>query len=995
LRQEKDHLAHAVQADIDLDRGMFSLGATFGTLTPVERRLLARLSDGQVHSRADLARTWENAVSERTVDRAIARLRHKIEPDPRRSRTLLSVRGEGYTWVRTQRVVPAETAPSSSSILDVDTLDLTELERRLFRHLWANQGRSLPYATLYRAIWGGVWVPGSRVPANAVARMRTKLPSPLADRLVTLRGLGVRLDPARNSKVLGALAWIASSGQPIAWGSLRQAFRDHGLQLERLDMGGALMRCSSLRDGLRAVAGVEESLDANGLLQRRWAFCANEEGQALVTNAVVEARPGLHVSMRLHSSLQAREQHRVSILERAAVPSAFLGRRREVDALAAALERRPQAVVWGPPGAGKTELALAYHATFRQRHDVVHCLRMAGSTDPASVIAAASSALGVRRRATANTLARVVAERGRILWIVDDYRGALSPLRCLTNGDGRLLVTRRRAPRAHPGIEVGPLQVSHWHALLAPHLPAASIEHFHTRADGRPAVLAELKRLVDLGVSTPDADSVLAGLNDEGDLLSNALHSSEIQQALIVAAAHPGPFHAENHLSNEAINAMHRLALLRRMPDQQVVVYAHARRGVERRWPARLAQAREQLIAHWVELRTPQPGAVASWEGMIETQLASNERVPEGLLDGLIRAGNTSRERLGVWSDAVLAHERSARALLRQARISRDRGEDASALLQEVCDGPDERAANQARVLMAGVALERGALASSTALLAQVLDGSTEPGLRLRAHIAMAKCARQADLPEVAAHHTACAAEVEPRAPAKERASYLANLGVVQFDGATTVAAITEATTHLERALGLFEEVGEYHQIAPIEHSILAMRMFDPVHTRTARVGLLTLEAKARRTGDSWVADRCVVSLIECNLLADDPAEAARIARSLLVNETAPMARAGIQYDLALALGCTNPPAALPVALRSAAAMTELRRPRWACRAWLVVALVSDDWEQALTHAQGLFDSPWIPAVRTHRAEGTPLSAVAGADLLLARLLPRVAHARR
>ncbi len=67
-------------------------------LTSAERQLLARLaaSPGDAVDRPALAEQADIAGADRAVDTQIARLRRKLEDDPRHPRFLVTVRGRGY-----------------------------------------------------------------------------------------------------------------------------------------------------------------------------------------------------------------------------------------------------------------------------------------------------------------------------------------------------------------------------------------------------------------------------------------------------------------------------------------------------------------------------------------------------------------------------------------------------------------------------------------------------------------------------------------------------------------------------------------------------------------------------------------------------------------------------------------------------------------------------------------------------------------------------------
>jgi non-specific serine/threonine protein kinase len=77
--------------------------------------------------------------------------------------------------------------------------------------------------------------------------------------------------------------------------------------------------------------------------------------------------------------------------------SAIVGRGAEVDAVAAALGTHRLVTLTGPPGVGKTRLALAAAEILRDRHDVVVWVDLAPVHDPDLVVAEIAHAAGVQR----------------------------------------------------------------------------------------------------------------------------------------------------------------------------------------------------------------------------------------------------------------------------------------------------------------------------------------------------------------------------------------------------------------------------------------------------------------------------------------------------------------------------------------------------------------------------------------------------------------------
>ncbi|MGQ9881074.1 MAG: response regulator [Armatimonadota bacterium] len=88
---------------LDVNQYEARLGDTLLNLSPKEFELLRFLMEhpGQVFSRQNLLdRVWgeDKYIEERTVDVHIHWLREKIEPDPRKPKYLLTVRGVGYKF---------------------------------------------------------------------------------------------------------------------------------------------------------------------------------------------------------------------------------------------------------------------------------------------------------------------------------------------------------------------------------------------------------------------------------------------------------------------------------------------------------------------------------------------------------------------------------------------------------------------------------------------------------------------------------------------------------------------------------------------------------------------------------------------------------------------------------------------------------------------------------------------------------------------------------
>nr|WP_221381984.1 response regulator transcription factor [Actinoplanes polyasparticus] len=109
-RRSRTTLAEPIPAllfgDLEIvpEAGEVRLGGNAVALTRTEFRLLCELAEhpGRVLSRQQLLQqVWEyDFGDERIVDVHVGRLRHKIEPDPRNPRHLVTVRGLGYKMQR-------------------------------------------------------------------------------------------------------------------------------------------------------------------------------------------------------------------------------------------------------------------------------------------------------------------------------------------------------------------------------------------------------------------------------------------------------------------------------------------------------------------------------------------------------------------------------------------------------------------------------------------------------------------------------------------------------------------------------------------------------------------------------------------------------------------------------------------------------------------------------------------------------------------------------
>jgi predicted ATPase/DNA-binding response OmpR family regulator/Tfp pilus assembly protein PilF len=184
-------------------------------LTSLEANLLGFLAahtDRVVGRDELLSEVWGCAPNTltRTCDRAIRRLRTKLEADPSQPECLLTVHGSGYRLVLGGASVPvsppAPLAPRrilrlEDRVVDLDLarvdtesgpVPLTANELAMLELLWAASGRSVDRETLLRRIWGSTV---GRPLDNAVVRLRKKLErDPSRPRVLVTTTSGYRLE---------------------------------------------------------------------------------------------------------------------------------------------------------------------------------------------------------------------------------------------------------------------------------------------------------------------------------------------------------------------------------------------------------------------------------------------------------------------------------------------------------------------------------------------------------------------------------------------------------------------------------------------------------------------------------------------------------------------------------------------------------------------------------------------------------------------------------
>jgi predicted ATPase len=146
----------------------------------------------------------------------------------------------------------------------------------------------------------------------------------------------------------------------------------------------------------------------------------------------------------------------------------FVGRKAEADALANLVTRHRLVTVTGPPGVGKTRLAIEVAQGFGDRFDEIWFCDLAATATAADVLGVVVQTLGIIERSDADVIRLVsseLAHRGRILLLLDNAEhvvDAVAPLAAdlaARTPECRILVTSREVLRAsgETMFEVGAL----------------------------------------------------------------------------------------------------------------------------------------------------------------------------------------------------------------------------------------------------------------------------------------------------------------------------------------------------------------------------------------------------------------------------------------------------------------------------------------------------------------------------------------------------------
>ena len=495
---------HLGSASLDLGKNVVTRGEETVVLTAIEAAIVAFLLDrpGRAVSRRELLRhVWDRRSSNptRAVDKAMLRLRTKIEEEPSEPRFLLSVRGQGYKLQLDRPDVPPKGEICIVTV-DVHGADL----------LW------------------------DQVPAAmdvAVSLQEREL-----GRLATLhRGHVVHRDGAAERLVFAepsdALRWAVQTQErltEVAWPDelldtepARPLVRENGSLLFRgprlrmvLHSGKPIRRVDSstgavtyqgapIREALARLPGSP----AGHILATAAAWARIDRS----TRALVEAVQTEGGWRLTPITLANRPAGAVGV---PADDTSFVGRRGDLAALTQALDEHRAVALTGAGGLGKTRLAAH---TVRSSANAIWC-DLAAARDLDDAIRRVAGALGLALSAAADPTARVgqaLAGRQPLLVVLDNVEQITDAATELLEawdleGVSFLLTSRHRIESAH-AMALQPLSVDDAVALflararcVQPDLPENNgvIAELVTRLDRLPLAIELVASRV--GVLSPE-----------------------------------------------------------------------------------------------------------------------------------------------------------------------------------------------------------------------------------------------------------------------------------------------------------------------------------------------------------------------------------------------------------------------------------------------------------------------------------------------------------
>ncbi|MEN0063361.1 MAG: winged helix-turn-helix domain-containing protein [Myxococcota bacterium] len=383
-----------------------------------------------------------------------------------------------------------------------DEVALTELETQLLVYLAERAGQTVSRDELIAQIWGGH--ASNRAVDHVVRRLRAKLDDGSAGLLRTAYGVGYRFEPA-ESPVSGAPEAVAES--PRRW-----------LVLPSCDVD--LDRGEVLRGGdVQALTALESRL-LNYLADRSEDFVSREE-------LLVEVW-GYRATLRTRAAERTIQRLRVKLGHSDAEPAIegkrgagyrlcrrrgnvtgrlgpLFGRAKEEAALIEHLEQgRRLVTITGPPGVGKTSLALRIAERLGPRWlGGIWVVDLTSAHREADVVEAIGRVLG-QPRSSSSQLASALAgvgRHGRVLMVLDNFEHLVDDCASaigdwLTAASELTLLLTSRQPlrlRAESVFKVAPLAPTDGVAMLQALAPdAGPPEVLHPlieRLDGLPLAI--------------------------------------------------------------------------------------------------------------------------------------------------------------------------------------------------------------------------------------------------------------------------------------------------------------------------------------------------------------------------------------------------------------------------------------------------------------------------------------------------------------------------
>jgi predicted ATPase/DNA-binding SARP family transcriptional activator len=369
-------------------------------------------------------------------------------------------------------------------------------------------GRVVPAERLAEEVWGGFPPPGAAGTLRAhVSRLRTLL-APDADLIGRGGGYAISADPdqldaARFERLVGAGRAALERGEAaVAAGRFREAlglWRGRALadvvDVESLALEGARLEelrlvavegriGADIELGLAAeVTGELEGLVAeHPLRERLWRLLVLAlyrcERQADALAAYRRARAMLADELGIEPGEELRRLEQAVLRQEvpAAAPrhqrhnlplqlTSFVGRERELAALAELVGRARLVTLTGPGGAGKTRLAVEFAAGVVERfRDGAWVAGLAGVADPALVAPLVMEALGVRQTGEVPVIEalRYRLRSAELLLVLDNCEhllGACAELAValLGSSPGLRVLATSREPLGVPGEAVYPV----------------------------------------------------------------------------------------------------------------------------------------------------------------------------------------------------------------------------------------------------------------------------------------------------------------------------------------------------------------------------------------------------------------------------------------------------------------------------------------------------------------------------------------------------------